>query len=72
MVPFGRIFFPIVDNRDKFRNREQSETNRNDKSAMCDYLSDYLRMCFRLYENSSRPFLNILQTLCKQNRAAEE
>ena len=39
-------YFPIVDGRDEFSNREQSETNRNDENAMCDYLSDYLRMCF--------------------------
>ena len=58
-VPLGPIFSPIVHNRDKFSNREQSETNRNDENAMCDYLSEYLRMCFRLYEGSSRPFLTI-------------
>ena len=45
-VPLGRIFFPIVYNRDKFRNREQSETNRNDECAMCDCLSEYLRTCY--------------------------
>ena len=58
-VPLDRIFFRIVHERDKFSNREQSETNRNDENATCDYLSEYLRMCFRLYEDSSRPFLNI-------------
>ena len=31
--------FPIVHDRDKFSNREQSETNRNDENAMCDYFS---------------------------------
>ena len=30
---------PIVNDRDKFSNRKQSETNRNDEIAMCDYLS---------------------------------
>ena len=50
-VPLGRIFFPIVHDSDKFSNREQSETNQNDENAMCDYLSEYLRMCFRLYED---------------------
>ena len=35
------IFFPIVHDRDKFSNREQSETNGNDENAMCDYSSEY-------------------------------
>ena len=39
-------FFLIIYDRDRFTNREQSETNRNDENAMCDYLSEYLRMCF--------------------------
>ena len=51
-VPLGRMFFPIAHDRDKFRNLKQSETNRNDENAMCDYLSEYLRMCFRLYGDS--------------------
>ena len=51
------IFFLIVHDRDKISNREQSETNRNDENAMCDHLSEYMRLCFRLYEDSSRPFL---------------
>ena len=29
--------FPIVHDRDKISNHEQSETNRNDENAMCDY-----------------------------------
>ena len=33
-VPFGRIIFPIVHDKDKFINREQSETNQNDENAM--------------------------------------
>ena len=53
-VPLGRIFFPIVHDRDKFNNREQSETNRNYENAICDYLSDHLRMCSRLYEDHDR------------------
>ena len=51
-VPLG-TFFQIVHDRDTFSNREQSETNRNDDNSMCDYLSEYLRMCFRIYEDSS-------------------
>ena len=51
-VPLGRIFFPIVHDRDEFSNRKQSETNLIDEKAMCDYLSEYLRMCFRLYGDS--------------------
>ena len=46
------ICFQIVHNRDKFNNRKQSETNWNDENAMRDYLSENLRMCFRLYEDS--------------------
>ena len=49
--PLDLIFCPIVHDRDKFSNREQSEINRNDESAMCDYLSEYQRMCFQLYED---------------------
>ena len=60
-VPLGQTFFPIAHDGDKVSNREQSEINRNDENSMCDYLSEYLRMCFRLYEDSSRPFLNIFQ-----------
>ena len=41
-------FFSIVYDQGKFSNRKQSETNRNDENAMCDYFSEYLRMCFRL------------------------
>ena len=52
--------FPIVHDRDRFSNREQSGTNRSDENAMCD---EYLRMCFRINEDSSRPFVNILRTL---------
>ena len=48
-----------------FSDREQSKTNRNDENATYDYLSEYLQMCFQIYEDSSRLFLNILQTLCK-------
>ena len=51
-VPLSRIFFPIVHDRDKFSNREQSETDRNDDNPMCDCLSEYLRLCFRLYGDS--------------------
>ena len=68
----AEYFFPIVHDRDKFSNREQSERNWNDENAMCDYLSKYLRMCFLLYEDLSRPFLNILQTLCKRSKIAED
>ena len=71
-VPLGRISFPIVHDRDKFSNREQSETNRNDENVMCDYLSEYLRKCFRLYEDSSRPFLGILRTFCERSEIAED
>ena len=60
--------FTIVQDRNKFSNREQSETNRNDGYAMCDYSSEYLRMCFRLYEDSPRPFLNIVRTLVNEAR----
>ena len=44
--PTWPIFFSIVHERDKFSNRKQSETNRNDGNAMCDYLSESLRICF--------------------------
>ena len=60
--------FPIVHVSDKFSNREQYETDRNDENAMCDYLSEYLRMCFRLYEDSARPFLNFLRTFANEVR----
>ena len=56
----------------KFSNREQSETNRNYGNAKCDYLFEYLRMYFLLYEDSSRPFLNILRTLCDRSKVAED
>ena len=49
----GRIFFQIVYDREKFSNREQSETNQNNENAMWDCLSEYLPMCFRLYPDSS-------------------
>ena len=52
----------------QFSDREQSETNRNDENAMGDYLSEYLRMCFRLHVDLPWPFLNILWTLCKKKR----
>ena len=71
-VPLGPIFFPIVHDRDKFSNREQSETNQNDENAMCDYSSEYSRMGFRLYVDSSRLFLNLLETLCEQSKIAED
>ena len=29
-------------------------------------------MCFQLYQDSSRPFLNILQTLCERSKIAED
>ena len=58
-VPLGRIVYPIVHDVDKCSNSEQSETNRNDENAMSDNLSEYLRMWFRLYEDLSRPFLDI-------------
>ena len=35
---------------------------------MCDYLSEYLRMCFRLYEDLSWPFVEILRTFCKWSK----
>ena len=66
------IFFPIVHDRDKFSNREQSETNRNDEIATYDYLSEYIRMCFQLHKDSSRPFLNILRTFCKRSKTKWE
>ena len=50
-VPLGQMFSPILHDRDKFSNCEQYETFRNDENGMCDYLSEYLRMCFRLYED---------------------
>ena len=34
--PLAEYFPPIVHDRDKFSNREQSETNRNDENAMCE------------------------------------
>ena len=55
--------FPIVHDRDKFSDREQSETNRNDENAMCNL--------FRLYEDSSRPFLNILPIPPERSKIAE-
>ena len=51
-VPLGRIFFPLVHDRGKFGKCKQCETNRIDEKAMCDYLSEYLRMCFRLFGDS--------------------
>ena len=63
--------FPIVLDRDKFNNCEQSETNRNDENAMCDYLSKYLRMCFGFYEDTSRSFRNILRTLWERSKIAQ-
>ena len=54
--------------RDKFSNREQSETNWNDENAMYDYLSEYLPKWFRLYEDSSGPFLNTLRTHCERSK----
>ena len=54
--------FPIVNDTDKFSNHEQSETNWNDGNALCDFLSELLRMFYRLFEDSSRPFLNTLRT----------
>ena len=64
--------FPIVHDRDKLSNRDQPETNRNDENAACDYFSEYLRMCFRLHEDSSRPFLNVLRTFCERSNEAED
>ena len=64
--------FPIVHDKDKFSKREHSESNRNDENSMCDYLSYYSRMCFRLYGDSSRPFLDILLTLCGRSKIAED
>ena len=66
--PIWPNIFPIVHDRDKISNREQSKTNRNTESANCDYLSEFLRICFRLYKDSSRPFLNILRTLCERSK----
>ena len=53
----AEYFLPIVQDKTKFS--ERSENNRNDKNATCDYLSENLRMCFRLNKDSSRPFINI-------------
>ena len=50
--PCLQIIFPIVQDRDKFSNRKQSETNQNDENAKCDCLSKQVQMCFRLYEDS--------------------
>ena len=52
--------------RVKFSDRGQTETDRNDENAMCDYFSEFFRMHFRLglYKGSSRSFLNILRTKC--------
>ena len=73
-------YFPIYYDRDKFSNREQYETHRNGENAIlvCDHLSEYLRMCFRLYEDSSRTFhrhfekkaiyLSIQNTKCEKNQ----
>ena len=61
--------FPIVHDRDKFSNLKPIGMT---KKATCYYLSEYLRMCFRLYEHSSRPFLNILQTLCERSNIVED
>ena len=60
--------------RVKFSDRGQSETNRNDENAMCDYFSEFLRMYFRLglYEGSSRSFLNILRTFCERGKITED
>ena len=63
---------PIVHDKDEFNNREQYETYRNEENAMCDYSSEYLQMCFRLCEDSSRPFLNILRTFCERSKIAED
>ena len=46
-VPLSRIFFRLFTIRDKFSNRDQSGTNRNDENAMCYYSSEKLGMCFR-------------------------
>ena len=66
--PRSQIFFPIVHDRDKFSNCKQSETNRSDENAMCDYFSEYLQMCIRLHDNSSRPFPYVLWTFCERSR----
>ena len=71
-VPLCRICFPNVHDIHESCNREQSETNRNDGNEMCDYLSECLQMCFRLFEYSSGPFLNILRTLCEQIKTNED
>ena len=69
---FAEYVFAIVHDRDKFINREQSETNQNDEIATYDYLSEYIRMCFRLHKDSSRPFLNILRTFCERSKTKWE
>ena len=49
-VPLGQIFFQIYQNRDKFSNREQSKTNRNNENArtiypnIYNYVSDYMKI----------------------------
>ena len=65
-------FFLVGHDRDKFSKREQPEINRNYENAMCDYFSENLRMCFRIYEDSSRPFLNIVRTFCERSNIAED
>ena len=59
-------FFPDCLDRDKFSNRKQSETDCDDKTPMCDCLSEYLQMCFRWYKDSSCPFPNIPYVLPMQ------
>ena len=62
--------FSDFHDRDQISNREQYKTNRNAENAMYDYSSEYLRICFQLYEDSSRPSLNILRTLCERSKKA--
>ena len=43
--PTWRIIFQIVHDRDKFSNREQAATNRNDENATCDYIYPNIYEC---------------------------
>ena len=71
-IPLGQFFSPIVYDRDKFRNREQSETNRYMMKMQCETVypntyecvSDILRFIMTVSEH--------LRTLCERDRIAED
>ena len=62
LIVAGLKNFPIV--HDKFRNRKQFETNRNDENAMSDYpniyeyVSDYIRFTKTISEHFMGTFAN--------------